>query len=204
MLTCTIRLVARVRFAGYRSDRVHGSTTSEGATVQALRLGKGAPLTEEQTMSNVEFNKLAFVQRRIDLFEQDVEEWKKDHDEANRCWEFEQMLKFGIEVYNLLIEVDEQVRLEIARSGREFTPKLAENLRGLFQWWLRPCERVEARLAEFEAKFGAGEVEFAAEFRERHREARWMLASAAEAVADDKMVEARDEAIDELRQGKAD
>lgn len=143
------------------------------------------------------------AKRRMALYRQEVgrEPWKQEHDEAMKCLSFEATLACGVRLYDLCIELDEAFRDVALRAGdsAEEKKRLLEASRKLFAWWLRPCEQVERELANFERKGYI--VEHGQDFRKRHAEAVWMLKPAAEAFNHDRMVDARDAAIDALRAG---
>ncbi len=139
---------------------------------------------------------------RIACYRKEVESepWKQDHEDAMDCISFQSTLEFGIGLYDFLVRIDERVRDEMLKNKASRDAKVLQIIRRLFGEWLVPCEAVNARLVDLEKK--GFDVEHAAAFRKRHAEAIWMLKPASKAFADDKFVEARDEAIDALRAGK--
>jgi hypothetical protein len=141
-------------------------------------------------------------EKRVELFEKEVEgeAWKQDHEKAMRCLAFETTLRFGIEIYDALIDFDEKVRSKVLAGHAHFDPDYDAAIHRVISWWLKPCAAVEKEIQSFrDAGF---EIEQADAFRTRHADARWMLKSAGEAFDHPKMVESRDRAIDDLRAGK--
>jgi len=140
------------------------------------------------------------TEKRLRLFEHEVEEWKRDHDEAMECFDLERTLCLGIFIYDTLIKLDEEVRVGFLKGTAPFDPQYEKDIEALFEWWLKPCEAVEEKLRKFIARFGS--VDRAEEFRKRHAEAKWAKMPLGEIVDHPKMVELRDKAIDDLRAGK--
>jgi hypothetical protein len=136
---------------------------------------------------------------RLRLYEREVEDepWKKDHIRAMKCRSFEELLQFGIMIYDGLIRADEVLRNEVLSGRMAHDPSVDRAIKELFQWWLRPCDKVEAGLLSLERE--GFEVKFAADFRTRCKEARWILLPPEKAFDHPKMVALRDRAIDAMR-----
>jgi len=146
---------------------------------------------------------LSRATRDVRTFRCDVqgEPWKKQHEEALRCFELEDTLERGVNLFKLLVWLDEALRLAMARSPSKTTEllPLLRRLEDVFQYWLKPCDAVEQVIQQFESSYGP--VRNAEEFRRCHAEARWMLDDPALTMDHPKIIEARDEAIDSLRAG---
>lgn len=138
---------------------------------------------------------------RLRIYRDDVQQWKTDHHEAMECLSFEATLKHGVELYDFLIWLDEQVRHHMLKHPTEGDASILAALKKLFTLWLEPCEDVENHLRRFERK--GFTVKFAKDFRVRCAEARWMTKPAGEAFDHPRVVEARDAAIDAIRSGEA-
>lgn len=141
---------------------------------------------------------------RIRTFQNEVETepWKQEHLEAMACLSFESTLKFGLDIYEALHKVDTAVRGVILSDGKCDKEKTLKGLRLLFEWWLKPCGRVEKDLIAFEKR--GFKVENADAFRKAHAECVWILKPAKEAFGDDRLIEARDQAVDALRSGNVE
>jgi hypothetical protein len=100
------------------------------------------------------------ISRHLEAYE---EGWKRDHDEAMHCRDFEEALAFGIAIFCALVQVDVARRHRVERGLEGPDPDEDEGMRESFRRWLRPCAQVLAALKTLEGKFGA--VEGAADFR---------------------------------------
>jgi len=127
--------------------------------------------------------------------------WKTDHDDAMACMEFECILKFGMSLFDGIVALDEKLREAALSQGSvdETLNTLIGEMDLLVEWWLKPCKQVEAEIKRF-SRLGYA-VDGAEEFRKRHAEAKWILEDAESAFGDQRMVELRDAAIDDLRKG---
>ena len=155
-------------------------TRPETMTIEAIR--------------NTQDARLKLFQKELDAADGD---WKADHELAMKVLAFESALRFGIMIFDGLMELDndEGLQAEVLRS--EINAGHHDPVRDLLVDWLKPCASVETRIQEFLA---AGfQVELAGEFRKRHEEAKWILSPAKEVFNHSKMVALRDEAIDALR-----
>ncbi|MBI1853613.1 MAG: hypothetical protein HYR85_25020, partial [Planctomycetes bacterium] len=96
----------------------------------------------------------AFLQarKRMTCFEQEVadEPWKLNHLEVERLHAFEDTLQFGVAIFDLFISIDERIRLAFFSGALKHDPEHTAQVRGLFEWWLRPCKAVEKELLKFE------------------------------------------------------
>ena len=139
--------------------------------------------------------------RRVDLYRSEVDQWKQDHEEAMACLSFEQTLQLGVSLYDFLISLDEEIRSRMLSGQMQQDAGLLKAVKALFGAWLLPCPRVEERLRKFERK--GYTMKLASEFRSRCAEARWMMKPAGEAFDHQRVVDARDEAVDAIRSGEA-
>ena len=70
---------------------------------------------EDQTMSSSALN---VYRSGVQTFRQEAEGWKKDHDEAIKCYDLEDFLGTGVRVADGLALMDEQYRARVF-SGKE-------------------------------------------------------------------------------------
>lgn len=101
------------------------------------------------------------------------EPWKKAHDEAMRCYDFENLLGIGVSIFRSLMRVDLEYRTDLYSGKGSFSKVFERDLLGFFRWWLRPCDGVEAALRQFESL--GYRVAHAEEFRKCCREAKGIL-----------------------------
>lgn len=129
------------------------------------------------------------------------EGWKKEHNEAVKCLEFEEILVFGVSIYEFLNRLDEMWRLKVHKKQVEHDPKIDEAIERLYEAWLAPCDMVTARLDSFE---NAGyEVAGAKEFRSACREVKGLLTADSDFFRHQNLLTLRYEAIEEHRAGKS-
>lgn len=140
------------------------------------------------------------VRLRLRQFGLEVEHWNSDHQNAMRCMEFELLLRHALNLLEQIHRADEKVRALIFRGEMEFDPAFEESLRAQYEAWLKPSPAVLARLERYE---GQGfTVECAAEFRMACREVEGIVRDDAAFFSSDKLVQLRDQAIDEHRAGQ--
>ncbi len=101
---------------------------------------------------------------QIELYAEQSESWKPDHDEAMACRNLEDLIRLGRAVFRGVQNIDEDWSAMI-RSGA--TPLLAKDAEEVADWyrrWYAPCAKVLGDIARFE---GLGyTVEGADEFRD--------------------------------------
>src|SRR5882724_11200822 len=86
-------------------------------------------------------------ERRAEAYE---EQWNKDHDKAMRCLAFEELLAFGLSIYQFINHIDEAWRRKVHQGLMEYDPAVKNAITSLFKSWLRCCKRVEKRLTALE------------------------------------------------------
>lgn len=125
------------------------------------------------------------ISRQLEAYE---DGWKTDHDEAMRCWDFEENLAVGISIFRALVQLDVNRRQRIAQGVEELSAEEDQAMLAWFQWWLRPRDQALARLRALEEKFDT--LSRAAEFRHCCEEAEEIVAEwrpAAPGLAADQM-----------------
>jgi hypothetical protein len=111
------------------------------------------------------------IERQIEVYE---EEWLRDHQEAVRCGDLEEVLAVGIGIYTALEHINSVCRANVSRGIDEYCAEDGQAIQGMFQRWLRVCERAVPQIALCEERFGS--VELAAEFRVCQQRAQQTLA----------------------------
>ena len=148
---------------------------------------------------------IGLVERQLEAYDREIEQWRQDHDAAMQCRDFELLLKLGIDVYETLGRIDTAVSAAALRGERGEADLVAVD--DLYRIWLSLAEAVERRLDEFEQ---AGfRVEFAETFRTARREVQGVLTPDADFFRDDnladvRLADVRDAAIDSHRRGETD
>lgn len=136
------------------------------------------------------------LKRELDLFADQSERWKQDHQQAMACCTFEEVLSKGVLVFDMITSADERWRAAVCAERTTYDPQVDEAVRAAYQAWLSPCEAILKDLDYFERT--GFFVEHAKQFRSRWREAVGILTADDQFFAHDKLVEARDHALDEL------
>lgn len=131
-----------------------------------------------------------------------TEQWKQNYTEAMRCRDFEEWLSIGIETLEHLIRFDEGWRADVLSGELVYDPNQDELITKVLELWLDAARNVESQIAPFERRFG--HVEHAARFRECFRMAQSMLTPDELYFTSEKLVAARDQAIDDHRRGATD
>lgn len=127
------------------------------------------------------------------------EPWKRNHVTAMAWLELDQLLKFGMYIYDALIELDEVWRDAVLSGHLEYCPDVQGTIRRPFDLWLEPCQKLETAIRHFEDRGYV--VDRAPDFRKRHAEAAWIVRKAADVFASDRFVALRDAALDEHAKG---
>ncbi len=111
------------------------------------------------------------VYRQLEAYE---ESWKKDHDEAMACWEWEDAIAVGINIFHMLCEREDVWRDQVFRGVMVHTEDDDLDHRTRFSNWLATTNEVLADvLPSLETRFGL--VKGAPELRERAQAADQIL-----------------------------
>jgi hypothetical protein len=127
----------------------------------------------------------ATAKRMLSAYAEEDERWKPGHIDAMACRDLEDTLRCGNGLYRLISEIAECRRLD-AQEPEDF-----REIQDYFKWWLKPCDRIMAKIAEFESVFQDG-VEGADEFRRNCEQAKERLRNEARAAAVEARVGFRD------------
>lgn len=141
------------------------------------------------------------VEQRLAGYESEVEQWKRDHDLAIECMDFELLLQHGLSVFDAINWLDESWRSRIYSKQDTYDPKSEELLQDLYQRWLLKCGDLRRELERHERHF---EVAYSDEFRAACVEVEGILSSDAAFFVGDRLVESRDQAIDAHRRGECE
>lgn len=139
------------------------------------------------------------LDRELRLYVDVSQQWKADHQEALGCYKFEDILARGVQVFGLIVNTDENWRAAICAGRIQFEEAARDEILAAFRLWLQPCDAILQHLAYFE---GAGfDVKHAYDFRSCVRECQGILTPDEQFFVDDRLVELRDEALDQHRDG---
>lgn len=76
-----------------------------------------------------------FVDRKVQIFKEEQESWKDEHDTALACFELEQLIKDGIRLYEDICRLDEEWHLHVYGNPDSFVQSFSDRLRDLFSKW---------------------------------------------------------------------
>lgn len=109
------------------------------------------------------------IQASVSRYQAESESWQQDHDQALQCLEFEQLVAYGISVYQLLGKLNEIWKLRVAEHFVDYDAAMDDAIELLYRSWLEPCPRILRQITAFES---AGfDVVGAREFRAACQEA---------------------------------
>jgi hypothetical protein len=143
---------------------------------------------------------LELAEGKARIFRQESELWKRDHALAMAYYDFQDFLEFGINFFDSLTKIDEDWRLRVLKHELEYDPVVADKILGLYKMFLADCTEIERMVSLLEQTFG--NVVNAAEFRSRYREARGIVTPDEQFFVGDALVNLRDAAIEENRNGE--
>jgi hypothetical protein len=107
----------------------------------------------------------ATAKRMLSAYAEEDEQWKPDHNDAMACRDLEDTLRCGNGLYDSICKIAEHRWLE-AQDPDDF-----REIEEYFTWWLKPCDRIMAKIAELEREFKDG-VEGANQFRRNCEQAK--------------------------------
>jgi hypothetical protein len=111
------------------------------------------------------------VSDAVAKYQEETEGWKRDHEEALKCMEFEQLIAFGLSAFELLKRIDQIWKRRVEEQTVDYDEAVDEAIERLYNAWLQPCAGVLARTSAFE-KAGF-KVVGSREFRSACAEARY-------------------------------
>ncbi len=93
------------------------------------------------------------VQEQVDAYSGSVsdESWKKAHEEAMACFDFEAYISQGIHLFEVILDMDTRWKNLVFFRKVEDRPEVGDAIRLMLLAWTRPCSWVEERIRRFEA-----------------------------------------------------
>ncbi len=131
-----------------------------------------------------------------------MEQWKKEHDDAMKCFRLEEVLAFGLSIYHFINQVDENWRIKVHRNLVSYDAGMENAIADLYRWWLKPCGHLLSQIEAFERN--GFDVTGAKEFLSASREVKGILTADAEFFADDGLTRLKDAALEDHSQGKTE
>jgi hypothetical protein len=144
--------------------------------------------------------KMRIARRHADEYDDLI----KQSNEACDCQDCETTLKLGIEVFDWIIDTDQEYRGDVYAEKRPYSQEMEEALEHLMRRWYGGCG-VMIRWAEHHIQLGF-EVSHLKEFKQRCEEAAGIVESLDEGKEDrimsDPLIILRDKALEEHRNGQ--
>jgi hypothetical protein len=124
--------------------------------------------------------------------------------EACRCRDCESTIKLGVQVFDWIVDLDEDYRRDLFAGKGEYDKSLESDLEVLLRGWHRRCAEVIA-WAEENIRLGF-EVSNLDQFRDRCEQAKAMVASLDKAkngnIMSEPLITLRDQALEDYRNGQ--
>lgn len=147
--------------------------------------------------------RISFIQKEVDRFRGDVEDWKSRHDElAQRCWFCENMIAMGNFVFGRIMRLDMDIQKHVFNSAKindPVEPELLNSARKQAAAWLESALSVQKDAEQLLKEYGA--VDGYQEMKSNIEDARAFLTPDHEFFDSDELADARDKAIDDYRAG---
>jgi len=136
----------------------------------------------------------------VEEYSRRAEGWQADHAEAMACKNLEDLLLLGVSLSFSIDLIDVHWRDAMMAGRTPYSSSDEEEIMGFYRTWLVPSDRMLASIALMEA---AGfEVNLADQFRRACREAKAVFVADSDFFTGDAIVEMRDRAIDDYREGR--
>jgi hypothetical protein len=113
------------------------------------------------------------LEGQLNLYNEQVENWKQEHDRAMDCYELQTILSFGLHIYNNICQTADAWADAVKRGVTPNRLEDAERLRKWFAGWIKPCDGLEAQIKQFRDE--GYSVDHAQEFQEACLHARSVL-----------------------------
>jgi hypothetical protein len=127
-------------------------------------LSKTGSAFGDQESTTMPTTRRANLRGQIDLYTQQSESWKPEHDEAMACRNLEDVIRLGISIFRGVQRVDQEWSEEVRSGAKSFNKDEAKEVADWYEWWYRPCPKVLGDIAGFEQR--GYTVDGATEFRE--------------------------------------
>lgn len=146
-------------------------------------------------------SRLKIVEKELERYQHDVEEWKQLHDELEReCWIWEELIAKANYVFERFLKLDSDAQYFTLTGKCEHNAAFQEEMTTLLHDWLDVSRYLILHAARIESDYGSADG--ADKLRESIKAAESMLTPDEEFFAHDRLVELRDKAFEEHRRGE--
>ena len=142
--------------------------------------------------------KQASPKSNLDRFREDVDEWKRAHDRVREVWHSEDLIREANDVYDWILQLDEDVRLKFFSGERSFPANFDQLVLDLLRCWLVGANEL---LPEIERHERSYEVGGAKTIRQSIRDAERMLSPDSATFRGDRIVRLQEQALMDHRAG---
>lgn len=109
-------------------------------------------------------NNISITRSLVERYAHDCEAWKVQHDHAMECFDCEEHLSRGLQLFHWIENLDAQLREADALGVLDYTSEVYEAVTDLYRVWLIPCDDAFAWISKID---GVGYApDNLAEFRE--------------------------------------
>lgn len=142
------------------------------------------------------------LQRQLELYREQVESWKIDHETAMACRDIEDAIELGLAILNSIRRHADNWAREVEHDSTRFSWEASQEIAEQFRWWL---ENSSVLLNAIEVVEGQNYYPTGADgFRKAHREVSLMCLDVGEAQESIEALERGEgvpanQAINELR-----
>ncbi|MFO0983910.1 MAG: hypothetical protein U1E76_19675 [Planctomycetota bacterium] len=144
---------------------------------------------------------IKLVEQQVELFRSQATEelWKRDHEEAMRVLDFEEVVAFGVACCNMIHRLDEGIRLRELRDEIPYDESRHTRVQNLYVAWLAIARSVERTITKLESS--GWEISGAVEFRSCTSEVEGLLTPDDKFFAGEKLARLIDQARKDYESG---
>ena len=144
--------------------------------------------------------RIEYAKREVARYHDDVEDWKKEHDELRKkCWPWEDLVGKANWIFDQVLDVDLNIREAVFKGEIGFDAQLEERVYDVLRQWLEVSIVVTSHIDRLEKEYGS--VEGGREFRRRISQAQAMLTPDSKFFGDENLARLRDKALEANARG---
>jgi hypothetical protein len=143
--------------------------------------------------------RIAYMEREVARYREDVEAWKTAHDALSDCWVWEDVIAKANFLFDQIMRLDLRIQRVVLVERRSEELDLQDDLRRVLSGWMNHSVQVIPHLDRLQHEYG--HVEGLDALRENLSQAKSILAPDDEFFDPDALGPLRDEAINAHRSG---
>ncbi len=147
--------------------------------------------------------RIEFTEEKLRIYREEAESWQAEHQQAMFCFDLHDILKEAIHYYQLITELELDWRDWSFENPDRFDAEIEKRIRSLFEMWHATSKNMSSLLGDLEGQYRERgfDSNLMLEFRRCLQNAESVLADQHSYFVSDAMVNLRDAAIDDLKQG---